>query len=59
MGGKFSYAQVRDALEGLQNEGHIYSTIDDQHFKVGRVGALHCKVVLRGPFKLALRGLAG
>lgn len=26
--------QVREAVEALQNEGHLYSTIDENHFKV-------------------------
>jgi len=30
---KFSEAQVREALEWLSGEGHVYSTIDDDHFK--------------------------
>lgn len=32
-GNKFTYAQVRDAVEMLQNEGLLYSTVDDQHYK--------------------------
>jgi len=32
-GGRYSLVQVREAVEALQNEGHLYSTIDDQHFK--------------------------
>lgn len=31
--GKFSVQQLNDALEWLSAEGHIYSTIDDDHFK--------------------------
>ncbi|XP_022090266.1 replication protein A 32 kDa subunit-like isoform X2 [Acanthaster planci] len=27
------YNKIKDALEFLSNEGHIYSTIDDDHFK--------------------------
>ena len=26
-------AQVRTAVEALVNEGHLYSTIDDEHYK--------------------------
>ena len=26
-------AQVRTAVDNLVNEGHLYSTIDDQHYK--------------------------
>lgn len=25
--------QVREAVEALQNEGHIYTTTDENHFK--------------------------
>lgn len=32
-GGRYSLVQVREAVEALQNEGHIYSTIDENHFK--------------------------
>ena len=28
--------QIREAVEALQNEGHLYSTIDENHFKVGQ-----------------------
>ncbi|CAK4634594.1 unnamed protein product [Aphanomyces euteiches] len=31
--GRLSDAQLRDALNYLTNEGHIYSTIDENHFK--------------------------
>ena len=30
---KFSEAQIRQAITFLSNEGHVYSTIDDDHFK--------------------------
>jgi replication factor A2 len=30
---KYSESQIRSALEELSNEGHVYSTIDDDHFK--------------------------
>lgn len=30
---KYTEQQVRDALEWLSGEGHVYSTIDDDHFK--------------------------
>lgn len=26
--------QIREAVDALQNEGHLYSTIDENHFKV-------------------------
>lgn len=29
----FSESKIREALEFLSNEGHIYSTIDDEHYK--------------------------
>ncbi|EFN58502.1 hypothetical protein CHLNCDRAFT_140549 [Chlorella variabilis] len=32
-GGRYSLVQVREAVEALQNEGHLYSTIDEHHFK--------------------------
>ena len=28
-----SEARVREAVEYLSNEGHLYSTIDDDHYK--------------------------
>ena len=28
-----SEADVRNAIDFLANEGHLYSTIDDEHFK--------------------------
>ncbi|RHZ41023.1 hypothetical protein DYB26_016093, partial [Aphanomyces astaci] len=31
--GRVTDAQLRDALNYLTNEGHIYSTIDENHFK--------------------------
>jgi replication factor A2 len=31
--GRYSLVQVREAVEGLQNEGHLYSTIDENHYK--------------------------
>ena len=34
-GGRYSMVQVREAVDALQNEGHLYSTIDENHFKVG------------------------
>lgn len=33
LNGRFTNQQVRDAVEHLVNEGHLYSTIDDDHFK--------------------------
>ena len=33
LNGRFTEAQVREAVEHLVNEGHLYSTIDDDHFK--------------------------
>ena len=33
LGGKFSEAQIRAAIDALSGEGRIYSTIDDDHFK--------------------------
>jgi hypothetical protein len=32
-GGRYSLVQVREAVDALQNEGHLYSTIDENHFK--------------------------
>lgn len=29
-----SIAQIRTAIEFLSNEGHIYSTVDDEHYKL-------------------------
>lgn len=31
--GRYSLVQVREAVEGLQNEGHLYTTIDENHYK--------------------------
>uniref|UniRef100_A0A7S2Z3R3 Replication protein A C-terminal domain-containing protein n=1 Tax=Chloropicon laureae TaxID=464258 RepID=A0A7S2Z3R3_9CHLO len=33
LGKKFTEAQLRQAVNDLQNDGFIYTTIDDQHFK--------------------------
>ena len=33
LGNKFSRDQIKGAVEFLVNEGHLYSTIDDNHFK--------------------------
>jgi replication factor A2 len=33
LNGRFTEAQVRESVEHLVNEGHLYSTIDDDHFK--------------------------
>eukprot|EP00887_Chlorella_sp_A99_P001438 scaffold8.g1438.t1 len=33
LGGRLSYPTVRDAVEMLMNQGHIYSTIDESHFR--------------------------
>ena len=33
LSGKMSRKEVDDALEFLSNEGHIYSTTDEDHFK--------------------------
>ena len=30
-------AQVRTAVEALVNEGHLYSTVDDEHYKATRL----------------------
>ncbi|PRW56187.1 replication A 32 kDa subunit A-like [Chlorella sorokiniana] len=32
-GGRYSMVQIREAVDALQNEGHLYSTIDENHFK--------------------------
>jgi len=31
--GRFTDAQVHEAVKSLVNDGHLYSTIDDEHFK--------------------------
>lgn len=33
LNGRFTEAQVREAVEHLVNEGHLYSTIDDNHYR--------------------------
>jgi replication factor A2 len=33
LGARFSEQQLRDSLEFLSGEGHLYSTIDEDHFK--------------------------
>ena len=33
LNGRFTEAQVRKAVEFLVNEGHLYSTIDDNHYR--------------------------
>ncbi|KAK3241431.1 hypothetical protein CYMTET_48805 [Cymbomonas tetramitiformis] len=33
LGRKYSAEQIKNAVEFMVNEGHLYSTIDDQHFK--------------------------
>jgi len=33
LGGRFSEAQLRETIDFLSNEGHLYSTIDEDHFK--------------------------
>lgn len=33
LNGRFTEAQVREAVEYLVNEGHLYSTIDDNHYR--------------------------
>jgi len=33
VGAKYSVAEMRDAIEFLSSEGHLYSTIDEDHFK--------------------------
>ena len=33
LSGRFTEAQVREAVEYLANEGHLYSTIDDDHYR--------------------------
>ena len=30
----YSEGEVRNAVESLSNEGHVYSTIDENHFQV-------------------------
>lgn len=34
IGGSMSYKEIKNAIEFLSNEGHIYSTIDDEHYKL-------------------------
>jgi replication factor A2 len=33
LNGRFTDAQVREAVESLVNDGHLYSTVDDAHFR--------------------------
>merc|ERR1712070_110582 len=33
LSGKMSETKIRDTIEWLSNEGHVYSTIDDDHFR--------------------------
>ena len=33
MAGNFNERQVREAVEFLSNEGHVYSTLDEDHFR--------------------------
>lgn len=33
LGARFTEQQLRDAIEFLSSEGHLYSTIDEDHFK--------------------------
>lgn len=33
LGGRVKETAIREAIEWLSNEGHVYSTIDDDHFK--------------------------
>ncbi|KAJ1675535.1 hypothetical protein EV182_001080, partial [Spiromyces aspiralis] len=33
LGAKFSPQQIKDAIEWLTVEGHLYTTIDDDHVK--------------------------
>jgi hypothetical protein len=32
-GGKYTEAQVRQAVDSLATEGHIYSTVDEDHYQ--------------------------
>lgn len=32
-GGRYTVQQIQDAVEALQNDGQLYSTKDDQHYK--------------------------
>jgi hypothetical protein len=32
-GGKYTEAQVRQAIDSLAAEGHIYSTMDENHYQ--------------------------
>jgi len=32
LNGRFAEPQIREALDFLSNEGHVYSTIDDEHY---------------------------
>lgn len=31
--GRFTEAQVRESIESLATEGHIYSTVDEDHYQ--------------------------
>ena len=33
LGSRFNEGQLREAIEFLSGEGHLYSTIDEDHFK--------------------------
>jgi hypothetical protein len=33
LGGRFQRQQVQEAVDWLSNEAHVYTTVDDYHFK--------------------------
>ena len=33
LGNRFTPSDLKQAVEDLQNDGHIYTTVDDMHFK--------------------------
>lgn len=38
LAGSYSEDEVREAIQFLSGEGHLYCTIDDEHFKCAQLG---------------------